>query len=58
MVIDYEGAGPKKDLWAHIKTREANKIDDIEGTKADMRHKPRNRSPGYNAYDYSDITKA
>ena len=58
MAIDYEGAGPKKDLWAHIKTRESNKIHDIEGTKAEWRHKPRNRSPGYDAYDYSDITKA
>jgi hypothetical protein len=45
MAIDYEGAGP-------------NKIDDIQGTKAEMRHKPRNRSPGFDAYDYSDITKA
>ena len=58
MAIDYEGAGPKKDMWAHFKTRESNKIDDIEGTKAQPRHKPRDRSPGFDAYDYSDITKA
>jgi hypothetical protein len=45
-------------MWAHIKTRESNKINDIEGTKAEARHKPRNRSPGFDAYDYSDITKA
>jgi hypothetical protein len=33
-------------------------IDDIEGTKAKARHSPRQRAGSYNAYDYSDITKA
>jgi len=40
-----------------IKTREVNKVDDIEGAKASIRHKGRDRSPDFNAYDYSDITK-
>lgn len=34
------------------------RIDDIEGTKAKMRHSPRQKANGYDAYDYSDITKA
>lgn len=54
---DIEGAKPKKNKLEGIKTREANKIDDIEGTKALPRHAPRNNSGGYNVYDYSDITK-
>ena len=34
------------------------KIDDIDGSKSKQLHKPRERSPDFNNYDYSDITKA
>jgi len=57
MVTDIDGAQPRKHKHIGFATRASNKIDDIEGTKAKMRHSPRARSPGFNAYDYSDITK-
>lgn len=37
--------------------RDILKIDDIEGTRARMRHRSRDRSAGYNAIDYGDVTK-
>ena len=40
-IDDIEGARPKKVKQNDIKTREVNKIDDIEGTKAQLRHAPR-----------------
>jgi hypothetical protein len=40
-IDDIEGARPKKSKLNDIKTREVNKIDDIEGTKAELRHAPR-----------------
>jgi hypothetical protein len=40
-IDDIEGARPKKVKQNDIKTREIMKIDDIEGTKANMRHAPR-----------------
>jgi len=54
---DIDGARPRKHNYIVFETRQANKIDDIEGTKAKMRHSPRQRSPGFDSYDYSDITK-
>ena len=33
-IDDIDGARPKKVKQLEIKTRESNKIDDIEGTKA------------------------
>jgi hypothetical protein len=54
---DIEGARPKKNKLEGIKTREVNKIDDIEGSKAQPRHVPRANPGGYNVYDYSDINK-
>lgn len=39
--MDIDGAKPKKDKYANIPTKETNKIGDIEGTKANLRHKPR-----------------
>lgn len=38
MVIDIDGAKPKKDKYANIPTKESNKLDDIEGTKSKLRH--------------------
>jgi hypothetical protein len=40
-IDDIEGARPKKVKQLEIATRESNKIDDIEGTKAQIRHAPR-----------------
>lgn len=40
-IDDIEGARPKKVKYDNIKTRETNKIEDIEGTKAQPRHAPR-----------------
>lgn len=40
-IEDIEGARPKQVKQDKIKTREVNKIDDIEGTKANLRHAPR-----------------
>ncbi|CDW78556.1 UNKNOWN [Stylonychia lemnae] len=57
-IDDIEGARPKKVKQNDIKTREIMKLDDIEGTKATIRHQARQRSNGFDAYDYSDITKA
>lgn len=57
-VSDIPGARAKLDWHKMAKTKETNKIDDIEGTKAKQRHSPRKNSAGYTSYDYSDITKA
>ena len=56
-IDDIEGCRAKKEKQLSIKTREVNKVDDIEGAKAQLRHKGRDKSPDYSAYDYSDITK-
>jgi hypothetical protein len=56
-INDIEGCRPKKVKQDLIATRETMKIHDIEGTKAELRHKPRNRSPDFDNYNYSDITK-
>jgi hypothetical protein len=37
-IDDIDGARPKKDKLADVKTRETMKINDIEGTKAVPRH--------------------
>lgn len=57
-VNDIEGARPTKVKVIEKAMRETMKIDDIGGTTSKVLHKPRARSPGYNNYDYSDITKA
>ena len=57
-IDDIEGTRPKKHKVIEYETRDIMLIEDIEGTKAKLRHKHRDKSPGYNAYDYSDITKA
>ncbi len=40
-IDDIDGARPKKTKQLDFETRESNKIDDIEGTKAQIRHAPR-----------------
>jgi len=57
-VNDIDGARPTKVKIIEKAKRETMKIDDIDGSNSRVLHKPRARSPGYNNYDYSDITKA
>ena len=57
-ISDIPGAKPKRDWINEAKTKETNKIDDIPGTKARVRHSPRQNSAGYTSYDYTDVTKA
>jgi hypothetical protein len=57
-ISDIQGARAKKDWHDRAKTKETNKIDDIQGTKARQRHSPRQNSAGYTSYDYSDVTRA
>lgn len=57
-VTDIHGAFPKRAWHVDARTKETNKIDDIEGTKAHQRHSPRKNSAGYTSYDYTDVTKA
>ena len=56
-VSDIVGAQPKHDWHKDAATKEINKIDDIQGTKAHPRHQPRKNSAGYTSYDYSDVTR-
>lgn len=56
-IDDIEGVRPKKRSYTKWATKESMKLDDIEGTKAKPRHKARENSQGYNANDYSDVTK-
>jgi len=58
MVIDdIEKSRPKADVMAGRATRDVMKLDDIEGTRANPRHKPRANAGGFTSYDYSDVTK-
>lgn len=41
LIDDIDKARPKADAMAGRKTRDPMRLDDIEGTKANMRHKPR-----------------
>lgn len=54
---DIEKSQPSKDRHASIKTRETMNITDIEGTRAKPRHQERKRSPGFDSFNYSDVTK-
>jgi len=56
-IDDIDKSKPKADMMAGRKTRDPMRLDDIPGTKANMRHKPRQNSGGYTGYDYSDVTK-
>jgi hypothetical protein len=42
-IDDIDGARPKKDKLAYMKTRETMNTNDIEGSKAKARHSPRAR---------------
>ncbi len=57
-IDDIEGARSKKDQHNTAKTKEINKIDDIERTRARQRHSPRKNSTGCTSYDYTDVTRA
>jgi hypothetical protein len=57
-VADIPGAKARHDWHEDARTKETNKIDDIEGTRAKARHQPRKNSAGYTSYDYTDITRA
>ena len=56
-IDDIDKSKPKTDMMAGRPTRDPLKINDIAGTKAQMRHKPRVNAGGYTSYDYTDITK-
>ena len=57
LIDDIIGSKAKPDEMAGRKTKDVLKIDDIMGTRAEMRHRPRQRSGGYTIYDYNDVTK-
>ena len=56
-IDDIDKSRPKADVMAGRATREVMKIDDIEGTRALPRHRPRQNSNGFTTYDYTDVTK-
>ena len=56
-IDDIDKSRPKADVMAGRKTRDVMKVDDIEGTRAQPRHKPRDNSGGFTTYDYTDVTK-
>ena len=56
-IDDIDKSRPKADVMAGRKTRDVMKVDDIEGTRAQPRHKPRGNSGGFTTYDYTDVTK-
>ena len=56
-IDDIDKSKPKADIMAGRATRDVMKIDDIGGTRAQQRHKPRQNAGGYTSYDYNDITK-
>ena len=55
-IDDIDKCKPKADTMAGRKTRDVMAIDDIAGTRAIQRHKPRATST-FNAIDYTDVTK-
>ena len=56
-IDDIERSRPKADAMQGRPTRDVMKTDDIQGTKAQMRHRPRQNSGGFTTYDYTDVTK-
>lgn len=56
-IDDIDKSRPKADAMAGRPTRDVMKIDDIQGTRAQARHKPRQNSNGFTSYDYNDVTK-
>ena len=57
VVDDIEKAKPKENAQNKIKTREALKTDDIDGTKSKPRHQARTNNADYSAMNYDDVTK-
>ena len=49
---------PQVDRLQGRPTRDVLRLNDIEGTRASFRHKPRVKSGGFSSYDYRDVTKA
>lgn len=56
-IDDIDKSRPKADIMAGRATRDPMKLDDIAGTRAQQRHKPRQNSNGFTSYDYTDVTK-
>ena len=56
-IDDLEQAKPKPSKLEQVKTRDILKINDIEGTKAKMRHAERKNAQGYSAMNYNDVTQ-
>lgn len=56
-IDDIDKAKPKQDLMQARNTKDVLKVDDIEGTRARLRHKPRGNAGGYTSYDYTDVTR-
>lgn len=56
-IDDIDKTKPKTDVMAGRPTRDVLKIDDIQGTRAQPRHRARQNSNGFNQYDYTDVTK-
>ena len=57
LIDDIDKSKPKPDLMAGRATRDPLKVDDIEGTRAQQRHKQRVNAGGFTTYDYTDVTK-
>ena len=51
-IDDIDKSKPKADTMAGRATRDVMKVDDIQGTRAQMRHRPRQNSGGFTTYDY------
>ena len=55
-IDDLPGTKPRVDAYAGRPTRDVLRIDDILGTRSRQRHRPRQKSVGFNAEDYRDVT--
>ena len=56
-IDDIDKTRPKADVMKGRATRDVMRVDDIAGTRAQQRHKPRGNSGGFTTYDYTDVTK-
>ena len=55
-IDDLPGTKPNVDAFAGRPTRDVLRIDDIIGTRTKLRHRPRQKSGGFTAEDYRDVT--
>ena len=55
-IDDLPGTKPKVDAFAYRPTRDVLRIDDIVGTRSKPRLRTRQKSVGFNAEDYRDVT--